>query len=90
MGFPNQVEIEVTQEDIDHGIPKCIGACAFARAAHRAFGNRCEVAPSLMYVIPPNADNVQYIMGPASQKFVLRFDEGEEVKPGKFIVKREE
>lgn len=88
MDFPAQVEIEVTIEDIEQGIPKCGDACAIARAACRAFGSRVEVAHTFLYVIPSACDSVRYILGPASQKFILAFDEGREVQPGKFIAKK--
>jgi hypothetical protein len=37
MNFPQTIEIEVTQADIDNGTPGCVAGCPIALAAQRAF-----------------------------------------------------
>lgn len=76
------ITINVTQEDIDAGLPiKCI-QCPIALAAKRVFGHEVSVAATYIHDIKSG----YYDLPRAAVDFVAAFDKGRTVTPFSFEV----
>ncbi len=74
------IEVKVTQEDIDHGKRKNDQECPIALALDR----RCpeyEVFVGYEFI---KSEEKQYFTTTRALRFILRFDDGLEVKPSTF------
>ena len=89
------ISIDVTQEDIDQGIPHSTTKCPIARAINRTFGfpdSSCSVELwTGVHVMPFRAMGSRgyYEHTPESRRFVMDFDSGVLVQPATFTLKRE-
>ena len=91
-GLPEQVVVEVTQDDIDRGIRSAGSCCANALAAERAGLPRPHV--EIGYIIPADdlddehARSWEYGLPSAAAEFVMDFDEARFVEPFTFTAFR--
>lgn len=81
--YPDEIEIEVTQKDIDKGGRCAATRCPITLAAKRLFGDKCittckEEIHIFAYEI------LKYSMTKESSQFVESFDRGHKVIPFKF------
>ena len=80
-----EVELDVTQKDIDRGVAGDPWECPLARAFNRAVKKRkCEVGDSI------GIGDVNYITPSKLLKFIKSFDDFERVKPFKAVLNLKE
>jgi hypothetical protein len=83
------MRIEVTQEDIDRGIPFSHTSCPIACAVQRTFGQPCWVYTHRMAVFTGLPDVSRYALSGECVDFIARFDAGKKVEPFSFTVGEE-
>jgi hypothetical protein len=77
--------VEVTQEDIAHGVMAECTACPIARALNRCLGGRWTVGSEI--AVESNSGELVKLPDVASD-FVIAFDSGRDVVPFHFRVTR--
>jgi len=85
--LPSEITVQVTQEDIDDGIPDNTYDCAIACAVKREFiGYTVNVGKHGMYIWPTGESELQcYALPGEASDFIGDFDSGIPVEPFKFI-----
>lgn len=89
----NKVNIEVTEDDIAHGLPHDPSCCPVAKALARAMpGAMVSVGCAYLSVYRPETRNPPFYAGLPfeAMRFIRRFDGGKEVQPFAFTVSIEE
>ncbi len=79
--YPDQFEVEVTEEDIALGAPEDPGECPIARATRRWFTLRGTPISPLIAGYCAAIDSAQYDYRHDGIQFVCDFDLGEPVAP---------
>jgi hypothetical protein len=72
------MKIEVTQEDIDRGIPEDPTSCPVARAVRRAFPDAKQIGVDYGEVV---VDDNEWIVNAGTAIFIEDFDRGDKVEP---------
>lgn len=86
MGFPHEFDLEVTQEDIDHGKHGDCMACPAALAGQRHFARKDVAAGSFTFIVGDislgkyGEDWITYT-SKALEEFVFDFDNHKEMRP---------
>ena len=85
------MQINVTQEDIDRGIPQCALSCPVARAVRAAFPTALYATATHMFISILNDTNTfQHWNTPESvSEFVKTFDNLQDVQPFSFELQEE-
>jgi len=96
MQLPITLDIDVTQEDIEKGIPKSVASCPIALASKRALEPhmtyeereeyRISVSPGVLLVYFPFREvsvpcEIRYMLPSQSHDFIYGFDKREPVEP---------
>lgn len=77
--------VEVTQQDINKGLPKIVGACAVALAVQRAYGvPTAWIGP--LRIGTKGGENGTHDTPPSVDRWIQRFDAGERVEPFSFNI----
>lgn len=83
------MNVTVTQEDIDGGLPELTLECPVARALERAYGMQVEVEyTDLHWWSPAPPHSWHEIPSRRVQQFIADFDAGKPVKPFTFRTRR--
>ena len=82
-------EIEVTQDDIERGVPGDAFVCPLALACLRAIPMFLSVSPWTLEIGPPN-DGLFVPLPDMARQWCERFDGGQTVSPLRFSVKIED
>lgn len=87
------IRVEVTQDDIDKGVPGRMSLCPIARAIKR-LGYEDVVVLSSLIQFSKTADHPYKVVPgglipPRVKRFITRFDDNETVKPFVFHIKNQ-
>lgn len=90
--YPSAITVEVTEEDVAHGLPGCCGWCPFALALRRAFGFD-EVTVGFTYATTnavgvPTLDRDEWVMEQSLMSQITYFDTDNGFKPGWYAIWR--
>lgn len=82
------IHIEVTQDDINRGIPKNACRCPIALAVRRTTGVECAVRPcgSYLHQNGSGIDVVSFALPDIASRFIKMFDEYGSVQPFSFDI----
>ena len=85
------ITVEVTQEDIDHGVKGNCVKCPIAKAIGRAAGNTdCGVGITRAHLYSGHERGlISFKLPIEAQNFIERFDDGFEVQPFSFDIMEE-
>lgn len=73
--------VDVTQDDIDNGIPGSGSSCPIARAVMRTTDAICVGVDTAILALSTNTDDRYYPMTKRGQRFINYFDDGLPVQP---------
>lgn len=93
VALPDEISVNVTQDDIDHSKTGDPDNCAIAVAFNRQTGYSCRVSDGLIKVRPSDLfsdeRDVRYTYPDQAQDFIDHFDNGETVAPFTFTAVRQ-
>ncbi len=80
-------EINVSQEDIDNGIPKNSSRCVVATAVARAIPDAMHILvdyQTIRFSLPADRKRLIYLTPQAVEDYVIAFDAGDPIQPFRF------
>jgi len=95
--FPDNIEVEVTEEDIEKGVPGSPEFCAVSRALRRTVSKDSSEGEAGTYVYrdtltirdPDDKASAIYDVPPDARRFIWRFDRNRfSVEPARFRFRR--